>query len=88
MDEKPKKLNVGMRNTRSCLQNESSKQQPRRGLVSPKHERGTVAGAEIDRLCTGWLGDNHGEEMASEYSAYSLVIPMWPPLISMMPWRL
>jgi hypothetical protein len=38
-----------------------------------------VTGAEIDRLCTGWLGDNYEEEVASEYSAYSLVIPTWNP---------
>jgi len=38
-----------------------------------------VTGGKIDRLCTDWLGDNYGEEIASEYRAYSLVIPMWNP---------
>jgi hypothetical protein len=47
--------------------------------VAPKHGKGTVTGAEIDRLCTDWLGDNCGEEIAWEYSAHSLVIPMWNP---------
>ena len=47
--------------------------------MTPKHGRGTVIGTEIDRLCTGWLSDNYGEEIACEYSAYSLVIPMWDP---------
>jgi hypothetical protein len=47
--------------------------------VASKHGRGTVTGAEIDRLYTDWLGDIYGEEIASEYRAYSLVIPMWNP---------
>jgi hypothetical protein len=32
---------------------------------------------QIDRLYTDWLRGNCGEEMASKYSTYSLVITMW-----------
>jgi len=36
-----------------------------------------MTSAQIDRLCTDWLRENCGEEMASKYRLYSLVIPMW-----------
>jgi hypothetical protein len=38
-----------------------------------------MSGAQIDRLCRDWLHENHGEEVASEYTPYSLVIPVWNP---------
>ncbi len=36
-----------------------------------------MTSSEIDRLCTDWLNDNYGEELASKYMPYTLVIPMW-----------
>jgi len=39
--------------------------------------RAIVSGSQIDRLCHDWLRENYGEEIASEYTTYSLVIPMW-----------
>ena len=39
--------------------------------------RGIVSGSQIDALCREWLCENCGEEIASEYTIYSLVIPMW-----------
>jgi hypothetical protein len=39
--------------------------------------RGIVSGGQIDTLCQDWLRENYGEEIASEYTTYSLVIPMW-----------
>jgi hypothetical protein len=36
-----------------------------------------VSGSQIDRFCHYWLRENYGEEIASEYTTYSLVIPMW-----------
>ena len=36
-----------------------------------------MSGSQIDRLCHDWLRENYGEEIASEYTKYSLVIPMW-----------
>ena len=39
-----------------------------------------MTSGEIDRLCTDWLNDNYGEEMARKYMPYTLVIPMWNPL--------
>ena len=33
--------------------------------------------AQIDKLCVDWLEENYGEEMASRYRSYSLVIPVW-----------
>ena len=38
-----------------------------------------MSGGEIDKLCQGWLRENYGEAIASEYTTYSLVIPMWNP---------
>ena len=38
-----------------------------------------MSGGQIDRLCREWLRENYGEEIASEYTTYSLVIPMWSP---------
>jgi hypothetical protein len=39
--------------------------------------RDIVSGIQIDELCRDWLRENCGEEIASEYTTYSLVIPMW-----------
>ena len=39
--------------------------------------RGILSGGQIDRLCQEWLRENCGEEIATEYTIYSLVIPMW-----------
>jgi len=39
--------------------------------------RGIMSGVQIDRLCQDWLRENYGEAIASEYTTYSLVIPMW-----------
>ena len=39
--------------------------------------RGIMSGSQIDALCQDWLRENYGEAIASEYTAYSLVIPMW-----------
>jgi hypothetical protein len=41
--------------------------------------RGIMSGGQIDRLCREWLRENYGESIASEYTTYSLVIPMWNP---------
>jgi hypothetical protein len=38
-----------------------------------------VTSGEIDRLCTDWLNDNYGEELARKYMTYTLVVPMWNP---------
>ena len=38
-----------------------------------------MSGSQIDGLCQDWLRENYGEAIASEYTAYSLVIPMWNP---------
>ena len=35
-----------------------------------------MSGWQIDRLCQDWLKKNYGEAIASEYTIYSLVIPM------------
>ena len=32
---------------------------------------------QIDKVCIDWLKENYGEELASKYQPYSLVIPMW-----------
>ena len=39
--------------------------------------RGIVSGGQIDTLCRDWLRENYGDAIASEYTIYSLVIPMW-----------
>ena len=36
-----------------------------------------MSGSQIDRLCQDWLRENYGEATASEYTRYSLLIPMW-----------
>jgi len=36
-----------------------------------------VSGSQIDELCRDWLRENCSEEIGSEYTTYSLVIPMW-----------
>ena len=38
-------------------------------------------GNQIDELCQEWLRKNCGEEIASEYTTYSLVIPVWNSLV-------
>lgn len=38
-----------------------------------------MSGSLIDSLCQDWLRENYGEAIASEYTIYSLVIPMWNP---------
>jgi hypothetical protein len=38
-----------------------------------------MSGDQVDRLCRDWLRENYGEEIALEYTTYSLVIPMWNP---------
>jgi hypothetical protein len=35
-----------------------------------------MSGSQIDKLCTDWLRENYGQEIASEYSPDSLAIPM------------
>jgi hypothetical protein len=32
---------------------------------------------QIDKVCIDWLKENYGEEVATKYRPYSLVIPMW-----------
>jgi len=39
--------------------------------------RGIMSGSQIDRLYRDWLREKYGEAVASEYTTYSLVIPMW-----------
>ncbi len=34
-----------------------------------------MTSGQVDRLCWDWLHDNYGEELASEYTPYSLLIP-------------
>jgi hypothetical protein len=41
--------------------------------------RGITNGGQIDRFCQDWLREDYGGEIASEYTTYSLVIPMWNP---------
>ena len=36
-----------------------------------------MSGIQIDGLCQDWLRENYSEATASEYTRYSLVIPMW-----------
>lgn len=36
-----------------------------------------MSGTQIDWLCREWLRENYDETMASEYTRYSLLIPMW-----------
>jgi hypothetical protein len=36
-----------------------------------------MSGAQIDRLCRDWLHESYNEEVASEYTPYSLVIRAW-----------
>ena len=36
-----------------------------------------MTGEQIDELCIDWLKENYGEELATKYRPYSLVIPMW-----------
>lgn len=36
-----------------------------------------MSSSQIDALCQDWLREKYGEEIASEYKTYSLVIPMW-----------
>jgi hypothetical protein len=39
--------------------------------------RAIVNDSQIDGLCYDWLLKNCGEEIASEYTTYSLAVPMW-----------
>jgi len=39
-------------------------------------EKGMTAD-QIDKVCVDWLKENYGEELATRYRPYSLVIPMW-----------
>ncbi|RLC72114.1 MAG: hypothetical protein DRI26_03655 [Chloroflexi bacterium] len=36
-----------------------------------------MCGSQVDKLCRDWLRQNYGQEIASEYPPYSLVIPAW-----------
>lgn len=36
-----------------------------------------MKGGQIDKLCLDWLKENCGDEVASDYRYYSLVITMW-----------
>ena len=36
-----------------------------------------MRGGEVDKLYRDWLSQNYGEELASEYKSYSLVILAW-----------
>ena len=38
-----------------------------------------MSSGQIDKLCREWLLENYDEEIASEYTTYSLVIPMGNP---------
>jgi len=38
-----------------------------------------MKGRQIDKVCIDWLKENYGEEIATKYQPYSLVIPMWNP---------
>ena len=46
-------------------------------LVKTVDKGGAMTGGEIDKVCIDWLRENYGEDLVSEYRAYSLVIPMW-----------
>jgi len=32
---------------------------------------------QVDKICIDWLKENNGEELATKYRSYPLVIPMW-----------
>jgi hypothetical protein len=32
---------------------------------------------QADKVCIDWLKENYGEELATKYRPYFLVIPMW-----------
>ena len=36
-----------------------------------------MSNRQIDRLCQDWLQENYGQEITSEYTRYSLVVPAW-----------
>ena len=36
-----------------------------------------MSGEQTDTLCWGWLHDNCGYELVSDYAIYSLMIPIW-----------
>jgi hypothetical protein len=38
--------------------------------------RDTMSGGQIDKLCREWLLKKYDEEIASEYTTYSLAIPI------------
>ena len=39
-----------------------------------------MSATQIDWLCRSWLRENYGAAVASEYTTYSLLIPMWNSL--------
>jgi len=36
-----------------------------------------MKGEQIDKVCIDWLKENYGDELATKYRPYSLVIPIW-----------
>ena len=46
-----------------------------RWLRQKSREGAVMKSGQIDQLCTGWLRENYGRELASEYKFHSLVIP-------------
>ncbi|HEY79252.1 MAG TPA: hypothetical protein G4O09_09085 [Dehalococcoidia bacterium] len=36
-----------------------------------------MSGSQIDKLCRDWLRETYCDEIMSEYTIFSLVIPMW-----------
>ena len=36
-----------------------------------------MSSGQIDALCQDWLRENYGEQIASQYSPYSLLVPQW-----------
>ena len=45
--------------------------------VQPEGKGKDMKGEQIDKVCTDWLKENYGDELATKYQAYSLLIPMW-----------
>ena len=46
-----------------------------RWLRQKSREGAVMKSGQIDQLCTDWLRENYGRELASEYKFHSLVIP-------------
>ena len=36
-----------------------------------------MSGEQVDRVCTDWLRENYGEDIAMKYGHYSLINPTW-----------